>query len=150
MAAEGGRSHPAAATVTSANGAATVWPRKGALEAKHFQWRARQWGRDRLAAEGSITDWKDGIKAGRQWGRDRLAAEGRRRRRQAHTHTRVNGAATVWPRKVVHIVRAPLCSCLRQWGRDRLAAEGLGLHPMLFARCSVNGAATVWPRKEGP
>ena len=37
----------------------------------------RQWGRDRMAAEGRNTGTVTGLlRCGRQWGRDRMAAEG--------------------------------------------------------------------------
>ena len=107
------------------NGAATVWPRKDAdhshASPPAFQ---RQWGRDRLAAEGRPTRrvgrrpatasmgprpfgrGRHGLGMGggagrrRQWGRDRLAAEGSLALAMARS--------AAW----------------RQWGRDRLAAEG--------------------------
>ena len=86
--------------IISVNGAATVWPRKdhGAECHKHkvqasmgprpfgrgrlkqgsetIGHRPRQWGRDRLAAEGGrVAQVRRGARR-RQWGRDRLAAEG--------------------------------------------------------------------------
>ena len=59
------------------NGAATGWPRKDVFTCFLCFHAWRQWGRDRMAAEGSqaLTDWLSG--SGRQWGRDRMAAEGR-------------------------------------------------------------------------
>ena len=85
--------------------------------------RGRQWGRDRMAAEGLAHEAERVIRAERQWGRDRMAAEGGRFSAGAPAHTCVNGAATGWPRKV--------------------DAGGRQEHPQV----GVNGAATGWPRK---
>ena len=84
----------------------------------------------------------------RQWGRDRMAAEGGYQRAWINTCTSVNGAATGWPRKVDeplelvgrHVEASmgprpdgrgrgldeglPFRTKARQWGRDRMAAEG--------------------------
>ena len=105
------------------NGAATGWPRK-ALSFEMCSLAARrQWGRDRMAAEGygcggtnnevlaSMGPRPDGRGRARllkgcselterQWGRDRMAAEGPR----------------LPPRTT--------STSKRQWGRDRMAAEG--------------------------
>ena len=54
-----------------------------------------------MAAEGEAP-FRGAPGAGaRQWGRDRLAAEGRRCGPRLNWQDSVNGAATVWPRKVV-------------------------------------------------
>ena len=137
-------------SVWTFNGAATGWPRKARWAAAR-SWSAPrlQWGRDRMAAEGSLAAFTSSASClpsmgprpdgrGRifmavagsvqdsslQWGRDRMAAEGRRGAEPA-----VSVASL-------------------QWGRDRMAAEGApcpsGIRP---AACSFNGAATGWPRK---
>ena len=155
----------------SVNGAATGWPRTGDRQGfipdsvdasmgprpvgrgrvfnleKLVTAYERQWGRDRLAAEGpcwrgpiepcrasmgprpvgrgrTIFSWGGYQKYLRQWGRDRLAAEGHTARRRPHRAGGVNGAATGWPRKEV-------------LGGGATAALG-----------RVNGAATGWPRKD--
>ena len=83
----------------------------------------------------------------RQWGRDRLAAEGPRSACASTPKRRVNGAATVWPRKgrdTVGVGDGDGASMgPRPFGRGRAAAR-------TGRRCpgsGVNGAATVWPRK---
>ena len=110
-------------------------------------------------------------RAPRQWGRDRLAAEGAWSAGCPPRPPRVNGAATVWPRKAPARYTSVAYGGRRQWGRDRLAAEGWGaahnegrapasMGPRPFGRGrrgtprvdprmpgGVNGAATVWPRK---
>ena len=59
------------------NGAATGWPRKDGLVAHGGVGdNPRQWGRDRMAAEGLFEGGAHGPLHGRQWGRDRMAAEG--------------------------------------------------------------------------
>ena len=60
----------------------------------------------------------------RQWGRDRMAAEGASVRACPSLPTRVNGAATGWPRKVYNDMTKLFETERRQWGRDRMAAEG--------------------------
>ena len=88
----------------------------------HFM---RQWGRDRLAAEGSFTRAiRNGVDV-RQWGRDRLAAEGGARivnlfPHQASMGPRPVGRGRPYLRDTHFIIQSK-----RQWGRDRLAAEGL-------------------------
>ena len=88
----------------------------------------RQWGRDRMAAEGTAPDaapMPSPIR--RQWGRDRMAAEGSSRSKSS----------------------SPMIT--RQWGRDRMAAEGFWrLQNLPPPAASVNGAATGWPRKAAP
>ena len=59
----------------------------------------RQWGRDRMAAEGPLAGGTDADTKMRQWGRDRMAAEGGRGGGPALARGGVNGAATGWPRK---------------------------------------------------
>ena len=60
------------------NGAATGWPRKAAKALLPQAVAAvRQWGRDRMAAEGRKYSVAAAEVARRQWGRDRMAAEGR-------------------------------------------------------------------------
>ena len=86
--------------------------------------KGRQWGRDRLAAEGPRPAQKFSEQGERQWGRDRLAAEGDSEWRPDKAVDGVNGAATVWPRKDIVPTHAAARLKRRQWGRDRLAAEG--------------------------
>ena len=106
------------------NGAATGWPRKAPLSCMLSNAPLpRQWGRDRMAAEGVDAGNSYQTRKSRQWGRDRMAAEGRHRPPSGCTGSCVNGAATGWPRKALH-----WRSC---WGSAR----------------RVNGAATGWPRK---
>ena len=62
---------------TGVNGAATVWPRKVRSACSCLASPLpRQWGRDRLAAEGGFPCMRGLSRQKRQWGRDRLAAEG--------------------------------------------------------------------------
>ena len=90
----------------------------------------RQWGRDRLAAEGCRGLASDPANDRRQWGRDRLAAEGASPYSPRSASFRgVNGAATVWPRKGGGGPRRQFRLVMRQWGRDRLAAEGPHCRP---------------------
>ena len=109
----------------------------------------------------------------RQWGRDRMAAEGVKQNYGVYGTYSVNGAATGWPRKV-GMPRGPhnksnqasmgprpdgrgRCrhagwggwEARRQWGRDRMAAEGWQTAPAAGPTACVNGAATGWPRKAG-
>ena len=109
------------------NGAATVWPRKdGGRSPDQGNARRRQWGRDRLAAEGASSPAVWIAARRRQWGRDRLAAEGRYR-----AGGTVRGlAASMGPRpfgrgRLACACRARRAQIKRQWGRDRLAAEGV-------------------------
>ena len=83
----------------------------------------RQWGRDRMAAEGAARDGSSRGVIQRQWGRDRMAAEGRGQALAVAQDRDVNGAATGWPRKaLLDFARDQYFT--RQWGRDRMAAEG--------------------------
>ena len=84
----------------------------------------RQWGRDRLAAEGRGRTPATMENPMRQWGRDRLAAEGAQEKWPLVSSLCVNGAATVWPRKAPPDYKMHPGDLLRQWGRDHLAAEG--------------------------
>ena len=124
-----------------------------------------------MAAEGCIRPETRAHGAARQWGRDRMAAEGRPTWIRVRSCFQcVNGAATGWPRKAGRAATDEV-SRPRQWGRDRMAAEGVGHTVVLgYARKrqwgrdrmaaegwpamqptpappSVNGAATGWPRK---
>ena len=83
----------------------------------------------------------------RQWGRDRMAAEGRARPAAQRRDFGVNGAATGWPRKgcaTGGLARLPLRVNGAATGWPRKARR-----QALYSRtvCSVNGAATGWPRK---
>ena len=134
--------------IPGVNGAATVWPRKESCRLWCNDTEdERQWGRDRLAAEGVVFGVMIVMSAARQWGRDRLAAEGCAPRRLhatamvASMGPRPFGRGRPCPRPTPQFHHA------RQWGRDRLAAEGSVVYPRLVGRPGVNGAATVWPRK---
>ena len=84
----------------------------------------RQWGRDRMAAEGSPPAMPAPTAAsvnGAATGWPRKAAAARTTRR---CRRRVNGAATGWPRKAFSAPGQLSLGSLRQWGRDRMAAEG--------------------------
>ena len=59
-----------------------------------------------------------------QWGRGRMAAEGSRSRRQIRVPLGFNGAAAGWPRKGDQASTAPGERIELQWGRGRMAAEG--------------------------
>ena len=76
-----------------------------------------------------------------------MAAEGRQPSLECARTRCVNGAATVWPRKVNGREWISQNIVERQWGRDRLAAEGHARAPQSWRVSRVNGAATVWPRK---
>ena len=129
------------------NGAATGWPRKGGAGRLPAMPSGLQWGRDRMAAEGSFVDgnlkaWlasmgprPDGRGRRRekpphtkrvrlQWGRDRMAAEGE----ECHGEVVVPVAASMGPRpdgRGRSMRMPPYCvSPVLQWGRDRMAAEG--------------------------
>ena len=110
----------------SVNGAATGWPRKAASAAAVTQRPTRVNG----AATGwprkghALLLAPDGL-VRRQWGRDRMAAEGTSRNCTRVDKGSVNGAATGWPRKARLVRRDRRPHCRRQWGRDRMAAEGL-------------------------
>ena len=84
-----------------------------------------------------------------QWGRGRMAAEGTSCRRAHPLHIGFNGAAAGWPRKVRGGGRAHPLPFLLQWGRGRMAAEGLWRYFRHHRRSCFNGAAAGWPRK-GP
>ena len=150
MAAEGKRAHGGPIGPPCVNGAATGWPRKGLCPpqcpcrpsasmgprpdgrgrvnalSEIVQHLVRQWGRDRMAAEG-VEAYVDSVRRDlRQWGRDRMAAEG-------------SQAVDLY------------CGVPeRQWGRDRMAAEGGLTWQRATREWCVNGAATGWPRKELP
>ena len=107
----------------------------------------RQWGRDRLAAEGPSSLTQTTLGAVRQWGRDRLAAEGRQGRGDKD-HA---GAASMGPRPVgrgrlfgykCRTVRPSASMGPRPVGRGRRVRSRPSCPP-----ARVNGAATGWPRK---
>ena len=139
----------AARCMTCVNGAAAGWPRKAATS-QHLSRRVavRQWGRGRMAAEGSpprpTTPAPRASMGPRPDGRGR-GAEGCR---PARAGRRVNGAAAGWPRKGAPAFNVWPPHVWRQWGRGRMAAEGThGPHWMLLHVTCVNGAAAGWPRK---
>ena len=132
------------------NGAATGWPRKAAQQNPAYTaGKLRQWGRDRMAAEGNIGSTLNARLDKRQWGRDRMAAEGRhalgfQRRAWQRQWGRDRMAA-----EGAHSSPRPAAGGRRQWGRDRMAAEGFrNEYRVGIPRPGVNGAATGWPRKE--
>ena len=130
------------------NGAATGWPRKGSLRGccrrRRPSVNGAATGWPRKVSGSAIL----GRLSPRQWGRDRMAAEGRAPRRLSAARRGVNGAATGWPRKAGQEHAAFNGAALRQWGRDRMAAEGRHLGVFCSGPARVNGAATGWPRKE--
>ena len=100
-----GRGRPCCGTdrgraATGVNGAATGWPRKVVVALYQPVPDQRQWGRDRMAAEGPKLIIPNAEPERRQWGRDRMAAEG------------------------LQLAYDTLTYGQRQWGRDRMAAEG--------------------------
>ena len=108
----------------------------------------RQWGRDRMAAEGCPSRLGFWRRRSRQWGRDRMAAEGAN---VAQTRRRIV-PASMGPRpdgrgRFDHRFKL-LIDLTRQWGRDRMAAEGWVGGDDDCSFCRVNGAATGWPRKD--
>ena len=146
-----------------------------------------------MAAEGNSWCRLWAISLARQWGRDRMAAEGRRSLGRARRIAGVNGAATGWPRKAQRTAanffapcrvngaatgwprKAPAArraysslfasmgprpdgrgramitrhssapSPWRQWGRDRMAAEGRRT-PATARHCPH---ASMGPRPDG-
>ena len=72
---------------------------RGLHDLPRFTNIGRQWGRDRMAAEGTDSDRYALASLRRQWGRDRMAAEGSRLSAALSIFSNVNGAATGWPRK---------------------------------------------------
>ena len=155
------------------NGAATGWPRKG-LGAIWYRWAPalRQWGRDRMAAEGDVNGRCYDIRLDRrQWGRDRMAAEGSPATPQApqapvasmgprpdgrgrwveHTSrfwdVGVNGAATGWPRKEGAPRRSRAGRSAASMGPRPDGRGRWGARTHLGGGRRVNGAATGWPRK---
>ena len=153
------------------NGAATGWPRKGGRLGSLLVPAKRQWGRDRMAAEGADPHFPGSNRCWRQWGRDRMAAEGCMAPNVHVTYMGVNGAATGWPRKVGGHVRAHVRPNVASMGprpdgrgrrdvprqNDGAASASMGPRPDgrgrvlagqgTFDAPSVNGAATGWPRK---
>ena len=108
----------------SVNGAATGWPRKASYAVQvQSMMCSRQWGRDRLAAEGCGRRGGPRLQKAsmgpRPVGRGRSTGRPGSRRPAS-----VNGAATGWPRKASRAALRAASSTARQWGRDRLAAEG--------------------------
>ena len=132
------------------NGAAAGWPRKVSHDSDlSAASRMRQWGRGRMAAEGSLSTLslstqRRGVN-GAAAGWPRKAGRGTRQRA---TPLRVNGAAAGWPRKGLYAdsplyglaasmgprpdgrgrssmaARMLFEAISRQWGRGRMAAEG--------------------------
>ena len=65
------------AEVTRFNGAAAGWPRKVVMQIDRLVPKFElQWGRGRMAAEGSVPRRRVVGEGGLQWGRGRMAAEG--------------------------------------------------------------------------
>ena len=142
-----GRRGATRGSVPRVNGAATGWPRKAGAAEPAALWGRRQWGRDRMAAEGHVSH-PPPIATGRVNG----AATGWPRKAGSAASSSawiagVNGAATGWPRKAIISCLTSVGTPWRQWGRDRMAAEGLSLAAARTPAMSVNGAATGWPRK---
>ena len=120
MAAEGGAGAVGHVDDHGVNGAATGWPRKALIFARLALSTLRQWGRDRLAAEGRS-----------------LAA--RRRSRTASMGPRPVGRG-----RANYVLIFDDVS-LRQWGRDRLAAEGISYFGAILSR----HLASMGPRPVG-
>ena len=154
------------------NGAATGWPRKAGTACGWATTAStRQWGRDRMAAEGPRRRRRTATRppasmGPRPDGRGRDAPttpsrgtpcvngaatgwprKGSTRLRRQAPQPCVNGAATGWPRKehgcFIAEYEAQASMGPRPDGRGR--AHRRGWWPPM---CRVNGAATGWPRKD--
>ena len=155
------------------NGAAAGWPRKAIVPVRTDPRKfSLQWGRGRMAAEGSPRSstpaWGRAASMGPrpdgrgrpfgvltfsfgsslQWGRGRMAAEGRVVGLVVAALAGFNGAAAGWPRKDHGARRAH-----RQHDRFNGAAAGWPRKGKYAQICSsaqtgFNGAAAGWPRKE--
>ena len=146
MAAEGAAAEPQSTKDERVNGAAAGWPRKVVSPRRsHPRHPAsmgpRPDGRGRARHADLILAVFE-----RQWGRGRMAAEGTTTTATARRPCGVNGAAAGWPRKVLTGM-AGTTVWLRQWGRGRMAAEGPASRTAPIAASGVNGAAAGWPRK---
>ena len=100
-------------STTGVNGAATGWPRKEGAPLIFPLGTLRQWGRDRMAAEGGLADGSYQVLAASMGPRP----DGRGREIFCRVHgdhvSGVNGAATGWPRKEgarVQLITARLAS----------------------------------------
>ena len=111
--------------------------------------RLRQWGRGRMAAEGSRRQAVDWTPPPRQWGRGRMAAEGLCRRpgregRSASMGPRPDGRGRATGRPW-RARSEPASMGPRPDGRGRPSS---GSGSPTTTNC-VNGAAAGWPRKAG-
>ena len=170
MAAEGPESPPPTSRPsTSFNGAAAGWPRKGVAD--HLLRRGvqqLQWGRGRMAAEGSPLsavygrpvasmgprpDGRGRIRprtastptTALQWGRGRMAAEGLHAGGRGGKHTSFNGAAAGWPRKADGRARLHWAAVHASMGPR---PDGRGRWPCHVRAC-IRSRASMGPRPDG-
>ena len=149
MAAEGWCARCSLCRPPCVNGAATGWPRKACSAQNGLTRSSRQWGRDRMAAEGGARRAElqrphEASMGPRPDGRGRWRTGPDSSARPAS----VNGAATGWPRKARTRGERPPGARASMGPRPDGRGRRTGPAARRQAASSVNGAATGWPRKE--